>query len=556
MRPRRGLPEPSTPDPELPESEETQAEQSAIRRGMLLDDDQEPIVPRRAARAAEEPERPDVEAIDLKPGATRAAPEEASAEAPAAATDQAPTVPQTAAVDQSATPPAAPPSRRGPGWARAGRVAADNRWQTIVAAAALGGIALSLGVGALPAQSAPLARTVPLVTAISRTCPVTDIEWSTLTAVSSEGEIRLREVGQTEFAVQTSPVLLTERTNPTVLAPSAPQASVVGGSLVYVDDQTWWGVCRSSLADQYVQLPGGAGAKLTIINPEPAEALVDVTLSGPEGEITGDGLRGITVPANGQHQIDLEPLAESVNAVGARVRSSAGRVSAVAQVSRDEGGDFATSTVQAKQLIITGIPAGASSVQLLLTNPGTNRNVIQLEGLGEGGRYDVAGFESYAVDAQRTISVDLTDALEGAPTALVITARDELAASAVVAVDDEFGVAPAVLDEQSVGRQQLVGAVAGAGTLQVANPNAGETLVVVDWGADQAPANRTVPAGAVVGIDIPAGADRAHIEATAPISAAVMLMGGDQPGFAIGVLQSAARQQASMPMQVDLTLGR
>ena len=160
------------------------------------------------------------------------------------------------------------------------------------------------------------------------------------------------------------------------------------------------------------------------------------------------------------------------------------------------------------------------------------------------------------MDAQRTIAIDLTDALDGAPAAFVITARDELAASAVVEIEGDFGISPAVVDEQSVTRQQLVGAVAGAGTLQIANPNSGETLVVVDWGADQAAANRTVPAGAVVSIDIPAGADRARIEATAPISAAVMLMGGDRPGFAIGGLLSAARQQASIPMEVDLNLGR
>ena len=104
------------------------------------------------------------------------------------------------------------------------------------------GAALSLAIGALPAQSAPLAQTVPLVTAISRTCPVTDIETSTLTAISSEGEIRLRDRPD-RVRFQASPVVLGDRTLPIVLAPSAPQASVVGGSLVHVDEQTW-GVCR------------------------------------------------------------------------------------------------------------------------------------------------------------------------------------------------------------------------------------------------------------------------------------------------------------------------
>ena len=98
--------------------------------------------------------------------------------------------------------------------------------------------------------------------------------------------------------------------------------------------------------------------------------------------------------------------------------------------------------------------------------------------------------------------------------------------------------------------------IAGAGALQLANPSSGETLVVVDWGAGQAPANRTLPAGAVATIEVPAGARSARIEATAPIAAAVLLQGGGQPGFAIAPLQPAVRSQASMPMEADPGLGR
>ncbi len=49
-------------------------------------------------------------------------------------------------------------------------------------------------------------------------------------------------------------------------------------------------------ADQYVQLPGGVDARLTIINPNRMMPY-DATPSGPEGEITGDGCVALTVPA-------------------------------------------------------------------------------------------------------------------------------------------------------------------------------------------------------------------------------------------------------------------
>ncbi len=537
MKPRRGLP--SEPEPFA--SDETELEQSAVRRGMWLDEEQEPRVPRRAARGTEqssdpgsagEQDEPDVAALDLQPSVPKAVAERSA--------------------------PAAPPATMQP-QPSAGSIAADpqrRRWMVTVVATALAGLALSFGIGAIPAQPAPLPDTVPLVTAISRTCPVTDIASSTLHAISSEGQIKLRKVGQQKTTSEQSPLALADQTTATVLAPDELQASVIGGSLVHVDEQAWWGPCHTSLADQYVLLPGGQGAKLIIINPEPDEALIDVTLSGPAGEITGDGLRGITIPANSQHEIDLGPLAGSLDAVGARVRSSVGRVLAVAQVSRDKGGDFATSTVQSTRLMVAAIPAGASKATLLLTNPGTSRNVVRIEALGEGGRFDLPGFESYAVDAQRTIAIDLTAAIEGAQLALVITARDELAASTAVTVGNDFGLEPGQVDDLSTARQELIGVIAGAGALQLANPSSGETLVVVDWGAGQAPANRTLPAGAVATIEVPAGARSARIEATAPIAAAVLLQGGGQPGFAIAPLQPAVRSQASMPMEADPGLGR
>lgn len=537
MKPRRGLP----PEPDEFASDETEPEQSAIRRGMWLDEAQEPRVPRRAGQLATHSSEPEAASGSDEPDMTALVPQPST---PNGGSERpAPTaVPRSVRTQPSTGATPATPQRR--------------RWMTTVAAAALAGLALSFGIGAIPAQPAPLPETVPLVTAISRTCPVTDVASSTLHAVSSDEQIRLRAVGQREFTTARSPLAVPNQTTATVLTPDGPQASVVGGSLVQVDEQTWWGLCRSPLADQYVQLPGGQGAKLIIINPEQDEALIDVTLSGPAGEITGDGLRGITIPANSQHEIDLESLAGSLDAVGARVRSSVGRVLALAQVSRDQGGDFATSTVQSTQLIVAAIPAEASKTTLLLTNPGTSRNVVRIEALGEGGRFELPGFEAYAVDAQRTIAIDLTDAIEGDQLALVITARAELAASTVVNVGDDFGLEPGQADDQSTARQDLIGVVPGTGSLQLANPTTGEALVVVDWGADQAPANRTVPPGAVAIIEVPAGARSARIDATAPIAAALLLRGGDQPGFAIAPLQPAVRTQPSMPMEADPGLGR
>lgn len=536
MKPRRGLPEPDEPSGPLG-ADETELELSAVRRGLWLDDEQNPQVPKRATRAASADD--DLAAIDLQPsGRVVDGPPKAQADQPAKARKRAGTVP--AGRPRTAQAEAAPVGRRTKG---------------VVGAAVLG-LALAFGAGAIPGQPAPLPETVPLVTAISRTCPITDVGASTLLAISSQGSIQLRQVGQTAVTVQSGQLALSDQTVATVVTPSEAQASVTGGSLTYAQERTWWGACRSSLADQYVQVPGGAGAKLVIINPEPDPALIDVTLSGPNGEITGDGLRGITVAANSQRTIDLDPLAGSVDALGARVRSSVGRVMASAQVSRPQGGDFATGTLQARELVIAAIPEDATKTQLLLTNPGTTRNVVKIEAVGQAGRYELPGFESYALDAQRTVAVDLTQAIEGVPVALLISGRDEFAASAVITMGEDFGIESAQVDDESIAWQDLTAVVPSTGTLQIANPGTDEALVVIDWGPGQAAANRTILPGSVAAVDVPAGARQVNLTSTAPIAAALMLRSAEHPGFAVAVLNPSPRSQSSMPMEVDSGLGR
>lgn len=94
--------------------------------------------------------------------------------------------------------------------------------------------------------------------------------------------------------------------------------------------------------------------------------------------------------------------------------------------------------------------------------------------------------------------------------------------------------------------------IAGAGALQLARIRlSGETLVVVDWGAGQAPANRTLPAGAVATIEVPAGARSAEIEATAPIAAAVLLQRRWPAGLRHCPTAAGSAIPTSMPMEAD-----
>lgn len=531
-RPRRGLPA----DDDQYRFEETELEISAVRRGLFIDDQDEAAAPaRRASRGApdddEQTGAPDLEGVDLQPRpASRAAPE-----------TTAPAKPRTKPKDESPRPRQTPTISRN---ALLG-----------VAVAAVVSLGASFGVGMIPAEAPPLPRTVPLVTSISRNCPTADSQPSTLVVASSEGDIKLRAVGQLDTLTEPGPLTLPGQTVPVVITPTQAQASVTGGSVIIHDSKMWWGICRAALADQYVQLPGGAGAKLLIINPEAQDAMVDVTLSGPGGEITGEGLRGLTVAANSQHVIDLAAHAKDVDALGVRVRSSVGRVTLAAQIDNDQGADYATNTGQSTIVTIPAVPAEAERTLLLLTNPGTNRNVVEIEGISEAGRYTLEGFEAYPLDAQRTVAVDLTEVLEGAPVGLIITGRDPFAASAVISKHKDFAIQPGQTDEQIGSAVDLVSVIPGPGTVQIANPGQGEALVTIDWGADQAEASRTVTPGSVAAIEIPAGANLVRLGSTSPITAALLLRPADGDGFAIAPLHLAARSRASMPMEIEPGLG-
>lgn len=603
MRPRRGLPADDDFDATDEFEDTNELEVSAVRRRLLADDeldqqDQGPQAnseaPSRASRRAADPPDDSDEADEpTGPGrrASRASveeppadlPEDAAPPAPMSVIDEPdpvdtdPTIPVVTPLDAGTTTPAdfpaaAPigsaPTR--PAKAKSAKVTPSKakeasatpnsrlgRHRALSAVAVIVGTLLAtLGVGALPAEQAPVPDTVPLVTALSRICPAADAQPGTLYATSSDGQIRLREIGDDDHDLADSPLVRPDQTRAVVVGPDLPRASVVGGNLISTENQLWWGACRSALADQYVQLPGGSGAQLLIINPDRDPALIDITLSGPDGEITGDGLRGITIPANSQQIIDLAAHAADVAALGARVRSSIGRVQAVGLLSNDDGAGFASSTLQGTLIVVAAAPADPAFTRLVLTNPGTGRNIISIQAFGEAGSYDLPGFESYALNAQSTVVVDLSDAIGGLPVGLSISGRDVFAATLVTSKHGDLAIEPGQLDEQNVAAQDLVSVVPGPGVLHVTNPSEVEALVVVDWGAGQAPANRTIAPGASTTVEIPAGASWARVNSTAPIAAALLIHQVDRSGFAIVRLQPAARSQASMPMELDIGMGR
>ncbi len=437
------------------------------------------------------------------------------------------------------------------------RMRRERRLQLAGALTVALGIVATFAVGIfLRAEAGPVPRTVPLVTALSQTCPVSGAAAGTLLVNSSAGDIRLRTVGTTEVSQVAAPLEKPSEPSPLVVSPTQPQATVTGGNMVRSNGRLWWGGCRAAVADQYVQVPGGNRAKLIVINSEPEPALIDITITGPDGEIAAERLRGVTLTANSQFVLDLSEYSSDTNALGIRVRSSLGRVLALGEVNADAGADFVASTSQGNHTLIGAIPADPRNERLVITNPGTGRNVIQIEAITEAGRFVLPGFESRALNAQATESIDLTEALGGLPAGLVITSRDPVAATMVIEAHQDLGFAPGQLLNTLVAGQALISVVPDSGVLQVTNPSNTDALVVVDWGEGQAPTTDSVQAGTVGMFNVPGGARLAQIKATSPVVAALLLAEPDASGFAVEHIYPSGRAKANMPMDFDFGLGR
>ncbi|EPH02423.1 hypothetical protein HMPREF1531_01729 [Propionibacterium sp. oral taxon 192 str. F0372] len=402
------------------------------------------------------------------------------------------------------------------------------------------GVVLGVVAGAFPAEQAATDRVIPLVTSVSKVCPSVD---GTLNVVSSDGS----QHDSSELSDASSVFA-------TVVAPMDQQVSLAGGTLITGDNRSAWADCRRAATDQYVQVPGGQGAVLELANPDLADALLDVTLSGPDGEITGDGLRGITVPGSSRITINLGAYANTDTALGARIRSSIGRIAAWSVVSRGMTAGVVGATSQTTEFVVPAAPTGTRT-ELLLTNPGTTRNVVNITANGTAGPLPLQQ-DKVTLDAQRTTVLDLSDALGGQQAGFTLTGRDPFAVTALVVTDSDADFVPGQPKESLNSTQQLLAAIPGPGDVQVVNPDEGDALVVIDWGEGQAPSNLKVSSKAVASVAIPQGVSRMSITSTLPVSVSAAIRGGEVPGLAMIVAVQVPQAQASMPLDYDPSLGR
>ncbi|MCH0538474.1 hypothetical protein I3F58_02630 [Streptomyces sp. MUM 203J] len=217
-------------------------------------------------------------------------------------------------------------------------------------------------------------------------------------------------------------------TQQTTLVPAGGARGLLGVSCTPPDTDFWFpGVSTAENRRDYVHLT----------NPDDTAAVVDIELYGPEGPLKSQLTDGIGVPAKSSVPVLLSTLTADPAAtnVTAHVTTRSGRVGAAVQSAVDQlGSDWLTaSTDPAATLVLPGIPADATSVQLVVYAPGEDDAEMKIQLMGPTGTITPAVQQSIRVKSGMTAAADLKDLTSGEAGSLLLSPAQAGRSTPVVA---------------------------------------------------------------------------------------------------------------------------
>lgn len=419
----------------------------------------------------------------------------------------------------------------------------------VLAMAVAGGVALTV-MAVVGPMTAPGPLTVVVQASQSKVCPALGSPPMSLVLAAS-GSARLDQIGIATWGSETvsGQVSRPDQGVP-VLAQAATGESVSGGMFAAQPGQLMWGACVEARASQYVQLTGGPGSVLHLVNAEAIPAVLNVTVLGPAGEISQPGLRDLTVEPRTTVRVNFGELIPGATPLTVRVVNTTGRVQATGSTLTATAADLAAPVSVAKTVLIGPAPAGAASTRVLITNPATVRTTARVEILGSAGRFVAAGAERVTVEAGRTIAVDVSAAVGAEFVGLLVTAEREVAASAVATFASDIAYVPGVpLD---VAARQVSAVIPRAGTLAITNPSAEAATIEIEWGSGQANTIRTIQSGATAAVATVEGAQQVRVRSSEPVIAGI-IVGNAEPtvGLTVVPLQPEGAGSPTTPIEVD-----
>jgi hypothetical protein len=157
----------------------------------------------------------------------------------------------------------------------------------------------------------------------------------------------------------------------------------------------------------------GQRGRVYLTNAEPAPALVDVMLYGPDGPIDAPDGRGVAVAAGEQEVRLLDALAPGTERFAVHVHARQGRISAAV---RDQQVDGLTplgvdwlpaATPPARRVVVPGVSGGPGERRLQVAAPGESDAIVRVRLVSESGAFAPAGLDVIEVPAVSVSDVDL-----------------------------------------------------------------------------------------------------------------------------------------------------
>lgn len=314
-----------------------------------------------------------------------------------------------------------------------------------------------------------------------------------------------------EFTIFSPPDAEMKTSDP-VMGAQQEALNIVRGSAPwggFLDAAGLWSGCQQPATEGIVGFLDASVAELRVTNPDPTAAAVDLTILGPDGEVSGLGARGISLAPGESRPIAISVIAEQVQGpVAVHWRTSSGRV--IAQgVTTATVAHVTPSTVAATEQTLPGIGPGGTA-KVVIANPGDTRVSGTVSFHSTTSTYVPSGGEDVSVPARSAVLVDVSAGTGGEPGSVTVTSDEPLSATLYTGASDGAAVAQAASTE-------FTAALPAGMTIQITNVG-DETADVTVTGAEIH--DLQVPGGTTATVD--AGEGLVTVTSSVPVQAAAV----------------------------------
>lgn len=192
------------------------------------------------------------------------------------------------------------------------------------------------------------------------------------------------------------------------------------------------GLCAEPRNDWWFAGAGGSvahGSKLTVVNPRPGAAVINIDVFGSNGDVPAPGLHGVTVAGRQSRTYDLAKVAPGIGDYVVHVRAVRGLVSVGGTdsfainsgVGRHVSEWLPDQFRPARTITLAGVQRQPARADLLLGNPGEEEALVELELVGEKGPFSPKGLEKFSVPPHSVIRRDIRKAFDGQAVAVRLT---------------------------------------------------------------------------------------------------------------------------------------